>query len=208
MLAPTGGLARSGPANPQAQIGPNAILQLVPVLEQALGRLDSLQLLNRAGILSLPDGRGMIPEAPVAALHRCLRAAYPDRAAALAANAGVRTADYILVHRIPQPAQRLLKILPWRISASILSKAIARNAWTFAGSGRFQVLSPLSFRLYDNPVIRGEQADHTLCHWHAAVFERLYRALVHPNLICTEVSCAATGAEACVFVLTRSRRAV
>ena len=40
---------------------------------------------------------------------------------------------------------------------------------------------PMVFALADNPVVRGEVDDHPLCHWHAAVFERLFRALIAPQ---------------------------
>ena len=205
MIAATSGLhPRPGPANRAGLIGPNAILQLVPVLDKSFGEDTRAGLLARAGITTLPDGSGMIDEGPVAALHQQLRAEMPDRAAELAAEAGRGTADYILAHRIPRLAQAVLKALPWHLSARLLAQAIGKNAWTFAGSGTFEVLSPLCFRISDNPVIRGEESDHTLCHWHAAVFERLYQVLVHRDLTCTEVSCAAMGADACVFCLSRA----
>ncbi|MEM1431648.1 MAG: V4R domain-containing protein, partial [Pseudomonadota bacterium] len=38
-----------------------------------------------------------------------------------------------------------------------------------------------------------------LCHWHAAVFERLFRVLVSPESSVTEVACCAMGAPACRF---------
>jgi divinyl protochlorophyllide a 8-vinyl-reductase len=45
-----------------------------------------------------------------------------------------------------------------------LGKAIARHAWTFAGSGRFRVVAPLVFEIADNPIVRGEVSDVPLCH--------------------------------------------
>jgi divinyl protochlorophyllide a 8-vinyl-reductase len=84
-----------------------------------------------------------------------------------------------------------------------LGKAIARHAWTFAGSGRFRVVAPLVFEIADNPIVRGEVSDVPLCHWHRAVFETLFRALVDDRLRCAEVACCATGNAACRFVLAR-----
>lgn len=184
-------------------IGPNAVLQLVPLLDRAGGTEWRQTLLARAGMEALPDGSAMIPEVPVTRLHQALRRDRPDLAARLSWQAGLATGDYILAHRIPKAAQLLLKILPWRLSARLLSLAIARNAWTFAGSGQFLVLSPLIFELRANPLVRGEVADHPLCDWHRGVFTRLFQTLVHPRLTCLEPRCCATGHAACRFEMHR-----
>jgi divinyl protochlorophyllide a 8-vinyl-reductase len=183
-------------------IGPNALLQLIPVLDRALGAPDRLRLFARAGAGAVPSDR-MIPEGPVAQVHRAVRACLPDQAPALMQEAGRGTADYILAHRIPKAAQRLLRALPRRLSASLLARAIARNAWTFAGSGQFRIVSwhPMVFEIADNPVIRGEAAPYPVCDWHVAVFQRLFAALVAPGVTVTETACCACGAPACRFVL-------
>lgn len=187
------------------RIGPNALLQLVPVLEAAGGPALRRDIFALGGVTDLPSGDGLIDEAPVAAVHQALRAQLPDQAPALAWAAGVGTADYILAHRIPAAAQWLLRHLPARLAGPLLVRAIARNAWTFAGSGRFSVVRvwPPVFEIADNPVVRGERADHPICHWHAAVFQRLFQVLVHPEMTCTETDCGAAGAGACRFELTR-----
>ena len=182
-------------------IGPNAILQLVPVIELAGGRELRDQIFAAAGVFDMPSGDHMISEAPAARVHQALRAQVPDLAAALSWEAGKRTADYVLANRIPPFAQRLLKVLPWRMSAPLLARAIAKNAWTFAGSGTFRVVTPYRFELADNPIVAGEHSDTPLCYWHAAEFERLFQALVHPHMICRETHCTAQGADACVFEL-------
>lgn len=180
-------------------IGPNAVLQLVPLLDRAGGEVWRAALVESAGIAALPDGTGMIPEGPVARLHQAMRRDRPHIAAGLGWQAGLATGDYILAHRIPRGVQRLLKALPWRIAARVLSQAIARNAWTFAGSGQFLVITPLRFELRANPLVRGEVADHPLCDWHRGVFTRLFQTLVHPHLTCTETRCCAQGHAACRF---------
>lgn len=182
-------------------IGPNAILQLVPVIELAGGRELRDEIFAAAGVFDMPTGDHMISEAPAARVHQALRAQVPDLAAALAWEAGKRTADYILANRIPKPVQWVLKALPWRISARVLATAIKKNAWTFAGSGTFRVVSPFLFELAHNPIVAGEHSDTPLCHWHAAVFERLYQVLVHPHMICRETHCMAQGSGACQFEL-------
>jgi divinyl protochlorophyllide a 8-vinyl-reductase len=195
---------RSGP--PAGRIGPNAILQLVPVLRDAAGEAVTAKLLARAGVVQLPDpALGLIDEAPAARLHQALRAELPDAAPRLAREAGARTGDYILAHRIPAKAQTLLRLLPARLAAPILARAVAKHAWTFCGSGDFRLVStwPVVFEIADNPVVRGERSDTPLCHWHAAVFERLFAALCGPDWRCTEVACCAQGARACRFEMHR-----
>lgn len=190
----------------QARIGPNAVLQLVPVLDRVVGRAARIRLMTGAGLFEMPDGSVMIDEGPVARLHQNMRRDLPELAPDMAAAAGRRTGDYILIHRIPRRAQALLHVLPAPLSARLLAQAIARHAWTFAGSGRFRVVSraPLVFEIADNPLVRGEHAAAPVCHWHAAVFARLYSRLVASDYTCVETACCANGAPACRFVLTRA----
>ena len=187
----------------QGRIGPNALTQLLPLLEKAGGEVLRDELLAEAGVFEMPDTTGLIDEEPVARLHQAMRAQIPDLAPSLAWEAGVRTADYILAHRIPGPAQAVLKALPAALSAPLLTKAIAKNAWTFAGSGRFEVASrrPPVFLIHDNPVVRGEYAAGPLCRWHCGVFERLFRVLVSDRVRAREAACCACGAAACRFEL-------
>jgi divinyl protochlorophyllide a 8-vinyl-reductase len=137
-----------------------------------------------------------------------LRLEEPELAPALAAHAGTATADYILANRIPRPAQIVLKASPPAFAARTLAKAIARHAWTFAGSGAFTVVDPMTFEVTDNPLIAGERSDVCLCHWHSAVFERLYQTLVAPDVTCHEATCHAQDPElSCRFVLRRNKTA-
>jgi divinyl protochlorophyllide a 8-vinyl-reductase len=187
-----------------SRIGPNAILQLLPVLEAQLGIEKTRALLNQAGLKALPDGLSMIAEEDAARLHQAVRHLAPEQASAILYQAGIRTADYILAHRIPKLAQHLLRILPAFLAARALSRAIAQHAWTFAGSGQFRVVTPWQFEIAHNPLIHGEHSDTCLCAWHAAVFERLYRMLVSRHARCEETSCGAhNGAGFCTFVFTR-----
>lgn len=204
--APNPPAPNPSPPNPTAPglIGPNAILQLLPVIDRFAGPEAVNRLLTRAGLPSIPDGHGMIPEDHAARLHRQLRRDAPDDAPRLSAEAGARTADYILAHRIPKPAQWLLKALPSGPSARLLSRAIAQHSWTFAGSGRFRVLDPWTFQIADNPLIRGEVSETCLCHWHAAVFARLYATLVSPRCTCIETACGSRSPDRlCRFEISR-----
>lgn len=188
---------------PAPVIGPNAVLQLVSAIARDLGPRRLADILAGAGLDSLPDGTRMIPEEDAARLHRSLRETEPGAARRIAAAAGVATADYILAHRIPPMAQRLLKALPAALAAPLLARAISRHAWTFTGSGTFRRRDAWTFEIAGNPLIRGEKSAVPLCAWHAAVFERLYAALVAPDCRCEEVSCAAQGSRACRFLIRR-----
>jgi divinyl protochlorophyllide a 8-vinyl-reductase len=83
----------------------------------------------------------------------------------------------------------------------VLLAAIARHAWTFAGSGEFNahVGRCVELTLHHNPLCRGWHSEGPACDFYAATFERLFRALVHPRAQVVEVSCEACGADACRF---------
>jgi divinyl protochlorophyllide a 8-vinyl-reductase len=54
----------------EGRIGPNAVLQLVPVLRDEAGEAVTAKLLARAGVVELPDPEaGLMEEAPAARLH-------------------------------------------------------------------------------------------------------------------------------------------
>ena len=183
-----------------ARIGPNAVLQLIAVLDHAEGRRVRDRVL--AGLrLPAPDS-GMIPEAEAVAAHRALRAARPERADALLVAAGEATAEYILRHRIPLAAKLVIRALPKPAGARLLARAIERHAWTFAGSGRFRVagFAPLVFELEGNPLV----TEGKPCLWHAAVFRRLFSALVGRGCRVEEVECAGLGGGVCRFVVRGS----
>jgi divinyl protochlorophyllide a 8-vinyl-reductase len=189
-----------------ARIGPNAVTQLVAVLDRTQGRAVRDAVLARAGVLPPAPDFGMIPETDAAAVHSALRRLLPDDADALLRLAGLATGDYILTHRIPRAARVLIRALPAALGARLLTTAIVRHAWTFAGSGTFRVVShrPLTFQVTGNPLIAGHFAAHPQCHWHAAVFERLFTRLVWRGATVTETTCAANDADCCTFVVLRA----
>lgn len=186
------------------RIGPNAILQTLAILDRYEGHSARDLVMETAGVAVPPADSGMLPEADCAAVHRALRQCLPDRAGGLLRLAGLATGDYILRHRIPAPARALIRALPGFLGARLLVGAISRHSWTFAGTGSFRVVGwhPLTFEITDNPLIRGEYAAHPLCHWHAAVFERLFSRLVWRSAVVAEVTCAATGAPSCRFTVS------
>jgi divinyl protochlorophyllide a 8-vinyl-reductase len=182
------------------RIGPNAILQLVDVLERR-GEGDLLSaVLAEAGVARPPRDAGMLPEGDCAAVHQALRRMSPSAEGLLEA-AGLATGDYILGHRIPKVAQAVLRVLPGVMAAPVLTKAISQHSWTFAGTGEFRVESsrPLVVTVARNPLVAGWEADRPQCIWHVAVFRRLYGRLVWPGVQVREVACCACGDPACRF---------
>ncbi len=184
-----------------ARIGPNAITQLVAVLDRVEERAFRDQVMAAAGVAAPDPNLGMIPEADAAAMHLAVRMAAPERAEGLLRLAGLETGRYILRHRIPPAAQWAIRALPSSIGARVLAKAIARHSWTFAGSGTFDIAGwqPLVFAVWGNPLVAGLRGKDPVCHWHAAVFEQLFSCLVYPGCVVREVSCIATGGAACRF---------
>ena len=200
--------ASGGPA-PQpgaqlARIGPNAIIRV----GEALLALESAETADRvfatAGLShyrqNLPSE--MVPEAEVIALQQALRAELSIKAAgAVSRDAGLRTGDYLLAHRIPKPAQRVLKWLPPGPACRMLLKAVANNAWTFVGSGQygFEMGRPVRVSIAHCPICRGATASLPVCDFYAGAFERLCQTLVSPRARVRETQCQALGAPACQF---------
>lgn len=192
---PDGHVAGAG-----ARIGPNALTRVA----EALGPEDAARVFAAAGLshrLATPPDT-MVPEDEVVALHQALRRELGiTRARAAGREAGRLTALYLLAHRIPMPAQRVLRWLPAPLAARALLAAIARHAWTFAGSAAFAARPghPCVVELAGAPTCRGVAAEEPLCDYYAATFETLFRALVHRASRVRETDCGATGAPACRF---------
>lgn len=197
MVAPTAGLLRR--PNRPGFIGPMIVLQLVRMVEMRLGLDARDEILKEAKLFRLPAEDEPIREQKAAGLHAALRRLWPEDAREIGRLAGQAAADYDLEFRLPKSAQARLARMPRAASAWLLSKTTEQQAWTFCGSGEFRVESASRFALYNNPMIHGEHADHTLCGFHEGFLERLFSTLVHPQLTCREVACAAKGDAACVF---------
>ena len=148
--------------------------------------------------------REMVDELEVALLHRTLVAQLGAGGARdISQLAGRLTGDYLLAHRIPLAAQRGLGVLPRRVAARLLTIAIARHAWTFAGSGQFSYrFVPFPrLQLARSPLCRLLQLPEPACHYFSATFARVYGAILRTEVTAEEVACSATGAPACVFEL-------
>ena len=151
---------------------------------------------------ALDEPRAMVPESDVSRLYRTLRERFGEEAAAeLGRDAGLRTARYLLAHRIPRFVQGALRLLPARPAASALLAAIARNTWTFAGSGRVTLRAgrPVRIAVEACPLCRDEALARPACEYYAGTFEGLFRALVADDARAAEAACAAMGAGACRF---------
>jgi divinyl protochlorophyllide a 8-vinyl-reductase len=200
-LARAAGRAQAG-AQPDAQIGPNAVLQTFAVLEQALGERRARAILKDAQITVLPSGEHMIAEVHALRLHRWLALHEPIACFDIAAEAGARTADYIIAHRIPRAAAMLLRRLPARLAAPLLMAAIRRHAWTFVGAGRFTPHGAFAFTIDRSAARDALMPPESLFHWYAAVFTRLYQSLVAPDCICRIVPGAAPSGDVRDYVIT------
>ncbi len=207
-LAPGSGAgsaaARIAPAlSGGALIGPNAVLQTVAAMQQVLGQGASRAILDDAQITALPSGAHMIPEVHALRLHRWLALHAPLACLDIAAEAGARTADYIIAHRIPKPAAWLLRRLPAWAAAPLLMAAIRKHAWTFIGAGTFTTRGAWAFTIdrstAGDPVLPPE----SLFHWYAAVFTRLYQNMVAADCICRIVPARAASADARRYSITR-----
>jgi divinyl protochlorophyllide a 8-vinyl-reductase len=187
-----------------ARIGPNALIRAAEAARARLGETETQAVFTAAGLARrlLVEPGSMVPEDEVTSLHVALRRrAGTATAREIGYEAGVRTADYLLANRIPRPVQWVLRALPAGPSARLLSKAIARHAWTFAGSGTFTVRAgrPLELSVEACPVCRGAQSGETLCDYYTGTFERLFRRLVSARADVREIACEARGEGACVF---------
>jgi divinyl protochlorophyllide a 8-vinyl-reductase len=195
-------------ASHAGRIGPNAITRLAEAMPGRVGASVTREVFARAGLVHhlLAPPQQMVDETEVRRLHGALRETVGEATAlGLAREAGTLTARYLLAHRIPGPVQLLLKVLPARLAARVLLTAIARHAWTFAGSGvfshqcRWTGQPQATLRIQHNPLCRDLATDTPACVYYAATFEHLFAHLVHRHTTVTEVACEACGAEACEF---------
>jgi divinyl protochlorophyllide a 8-vinyl-reductase len=193
------------PARPPARIGPNAIIQTGQALSALYGPGVARLIFEAAGI-----GRyigvsptTMIEEREPVALFAAIQATLPRAEAdRVLAEAGHRTGHYILENRMPPIARQILPKLPVGLSSRLLVSAIARHAWTFAGSGRFEG----RVTGWNRPVVTLVIAANPLatpgCPWHCAVFSRLFQRLLGASVSAQHSQCCAKGDTECQTVLT------
>lgn len=168
------------------RIGPNAVLQVFNALEEAYGAQEATRLAKRAGLAHHREQApaAMVDERDVVALHKTVRTTMANhKGDQILWRAGEKTADYILANRIPKPVQVMLRALPAKPASRLLLKAIAKNAWTFAGSGTFGFTTgkPATLTLTDCPACHEVYRSGERCLYYAATFQGLFQALAHPD---------------------------
>lgn len=195
----------------RGRIGPNAITQVATALEHSVGSFHTRELFESAGIdgyLTRPPD-DMVAEQEVMALHTAMRRLLPaDLHSAISLAAGHATGDYLLEHRIPRGAQRIVHALANPLGTRLLVGAIRRHAWTFTGSGHLRLeYAPLPVFLIENcPLCRSARHPVPACSYFAATFERLFQRLIDSDLCVSETHCAARGDGACRFAVLRAPR--
>ena len=185
-------------------IGPNAITRILEALNVVESPQSVRRIFKASGLEAylFKQPTEMVDEREVMRLHRVLHQDLGgDRARYIGRIAGGLTAEYLLRSRIPRPAQIALGYFPTSISSRLLAKAIAKNAWTFVGTGTFLVSHgrPIIFTIRKCPICREQRATAPYCDFYAATFEHLYSRLVNERARVTEVSCQAMGDEECKF---------
>lgn len=196
------GPSARGPAS-MGRIGPNAVVRLA----EALTEVDASgvargQVFEAAGLAHylLAPPTEMVDERDVVALHAALGQVLDERtAAAVAWRAGELTGDYLLAHRIPRAARRLLAVLPAPLASRALLSAIHRNAWTFAGSGGFSASPghPVRLVITNSPLCKHAHERHPPCLYYAATFLCLFQALVSPRARLARAACRHHADGAC-----------
>lgn len=184
------------------RIGPNSVLQTRKALEELEGLPTVNAVMALAGLTDQLPG-GMIPEAWFVQLVKALRLTLPpEKSEAVLRRSGTYTAQYVARNRIPAPIRAVLASLPARFAVPLLLKAFAKNAWTFAGAGRFFVEGryPHVLVLDGCPTSRAEAlaSSHCGCSYYSAAFEGLLTLAVR-HVHVAEVACQARGAPACRF---------
>ncbi|MCF2872417.1 bacteriochlorophyll 4-vinyl reductase [Octadecabacter sp. G9-8] len=180
-------------------MAPAVVLEMANAVNDVMG-VDNLELaLKEAQLFRMPSVTEPVREDKAARLHQTVRKLWPEDAAEISEIAGKAAAQRIIETQITVRAQAMLAKMPRATGAWLLAKTARQNAWTFAGGGDFIVESESRFVLHSNPVVFGEVANGAVCQFHASLFEEMFRTLIHPRLVCKEVACQASGADACTF---------
>jgi divinyl protochlorophyllide a 8-vinyl-reductase len=189
-----------------ARIGPNAIIQVFGAARDRLGVAFADALLRDVTPYT-PDtlpGDMVDEHEPQALVRALVERAGPFLATSVLREAGHRTGDYLLAHRIPRVAQWVMKAAPAPVARRILFSAMQRNAWTFAGSGTFRIeagTAAPTLVIDACPMCAGMHHTRPMCDFYAGTFERLVRALVRPHATVVETECLAQGGHCCRFVV-------
>lgn len=196
-------VARMCSADP-ARIGPNAIIQTVAALRDHYGIAPANALLAQSGqshlIEQLPTE--MVPESEFHVLVQALASQIgAEQVVRILDDAGQRTADYLLTHRIPRFFQRLVRVLPRRIGLWLLLKAISQHAWTFVGSGQFR------FAVTHHPTLQLKvtyPSVSPVASFYGGTFTHLIHTLIDQRATVQTSTSQDTGGILCLYTLTLS----
>lgn len=186
-------------------IGPNIVIQTAHTLVDRLGSAKAEELILRAtpySLHALPTQ--MLDEQIATTLVRCLAEDEGERfMRSVMEEAGLRTGEYLLTHRVPRAAQWLLPRLPTRLAMRALLRAISRHSWTFAGSAQVSVSlgDPAVISVQHCPLCAARRSTEPNCGFYVGTFRRLMQVLVRPDAWAEEVACEARGDSACRFLL-------
>lgn len=200
MITPTPGPLR--PPRSAGFMSANMVLPLYDVLGEYKGTRARDEIFSEAGIRYLPGPEDPVRERQVNLVHQGIRQRFPAQSKEIFSEAALIAADVVAEYRIPASGKTMLRKLPWPLATWMLVRSAHQHAWTFGGSGQFKANTTAKMDLIGNPSIRGAQSDKPLCHFHAALFQRLFRTLVHPRMICVEHKCEAAGDDCCRFELS------
>ncbi len=187
-------------ADPEAMIGPNAVLQTLRAIAELEGTT-CYEAVARGAALPATNPDRMIPEVWFVRLVDSLRRTLPwPRSEAVLRLAGKYTADYVAANRIPRPFRRLLRALPPRLAIPLLLAAFRRHAWTFAGGGRFDTAGeyPADVTLKGCPTCRNAPEATAAGAYYEAAFQGLLR-LAAEHATVNETACEACGDPCCRF---------
>jgi len=192
-----------------AKIGPNSIIQTVQALKNIYGPPKALEILHQVGRADLPDN---LPTAMVAEqdffslVHALTTPLNPDELVQVLTLAGQLTAAYLLKHRIPQPFQQLLKLLPRQVGLPLFMFVIGKNAWTFVGSGQFRFVNgPEPMIILANQAPETEdQTQKIACSFYRGTFEKLLQTLIEPKTLVRKAEHLTMNDVRCAYTITFS----
>lgn len=187
-------------ANDIHRVGPNAIIQTGRALDRLHGMAVRDAVFGDAGLgwMGRREPGGMVRAEAVVALNAAvLRRLAVHDAERVMWQAGAETARYILDHRIPRMAQRLIGLLPGRLGLALLLRAIARHGWTFAGAAHVGAGSNW-ICINNNPLCLG-RSGYAGCTWHKAVFTTLIEVIIGREALVHETHCLSRGDDFCRF---------
>ncbi|NWJ45810.1 MAG: bacteriochlorophyll 4-vinyl reductase [Chloroflexi bacterium] len=197
--------------HPSGKIGPNSLIQTVRAMRRIYGDEKARRILEEGGQGFLWDHHPgeMIDEGEFITLARMLYSNLGvQETLPLLRLSGNLTGEYVLANRIPKFAQRIIKFLPRKLRLKVMLNAIGKNAWTFAGSGKYSfTLSPQLQINLDESIIRHaiSKANVPVCSYYTGAFETLLKTLVDAHIQVEEIECAIRGDSRCVFQIKFTR---